>query len=144
MLNTIDITESGCPITFYRLPNGSFNDLEFKHNGEIYRCAWKKYDKSIVRTINIINIESFNELSYPIVDIKITNKNVSWWKKFWYSDWKPEILYDIKINVIEMKNVTYIKMRSGNKFMVDESSDFLKNALDVCVWSTDFLESLKK
>ena len=71
MINTIDLTISGMPVIFYRLPNGDFKDLKFKYDGETYYESWKKYDKPIFTTINLINIESFKQLSYPIVDIKI-------------------------------------------------------------------------
>lgn len=144
MINTIDLTISGMPVIFYRLPNGDFKDLKFKYDGETYYESWKKYDKPIFTTINLINIESFKQLSYPIVDIKIASKKTTWWQRFWYDGWNADALYDIKIDVVDVKNVTYVKMRSGDKFIVDESVDFLKNALDGCVWTADFLKSLEK
>lgn len=144
MINTIDLTISGMPVTFYRLPNGDFKDLKFKYDGEICYESWKKYDKPISITINLVNVESFNQLSYPIVDIKVASKKITWWQRFWYDGWNADVLYDIKIDVVDVKNVTYVKMRSGDKFIVDESVDFLKNALDGCVWTADFLKSLEK
>lgn len=144
MINTIDVTISGMPVIFYRLPNGDFKDLKFNHDGKICYESWKKYDKPISITINLVNVESFKQLSYPIVDIKVASKKTTWWQRFWNDGLNNDVLYDIKIDVVDVKNVTYVKMRSGDKFIVDESVDFFKNALDGCVWTTEFLESIDK
>ncbi len=52
--------------------------------------------------------------------------------------------YDVDFEISGIKKVTYVKMRSGKTYMIDESAECLKNALDECVWSADFLKALEK
>ena len=34
--------------------------------------------------------------------------------------------------------------RSGKTYMIDESAECLKNALDGCVWTAEFLKSIEE
>lgn len=131
--NTFDITISGYPLNDIMLPNGSFQP--FHLNG--YSAFWKPYNKSIVETINLVNVETFLSLSYPIVKITINEKPISKFKKFWYDGWDNTKVYDIDIQAIDIKHVTYVTMRSKQTLLIDETCECLKNALDACIWTAD-------
>ena len=136
-INTFDITISGDVRYGYYLPNGDYADFYF--NGDY--AFWKSYDNVQTLTLNLANIESFKKLSFPIVKITAKPKKINAFKKWWYSGC-IEKLYDINIKLISIKDVTYIKMRSGKTYMIDESVECLKNAFEGCVWTADFLEHL--
>ena len=136
MINTFDITESGYPVYDYRYPNGFYRS--FSYNG--YHGFWKSYNGANVTTINLVNVESFKELEFPIVEkIIFTERPKSMFKKLVFGS-----SYDVDIKISSIKKVTYVKMRSGKEYMIDESVDCLKNALDGCVWSAEFLKSIEK
>ena len=132
-INTLDVTLSGYPAYEYRLPNG---DWQYFHHSR-FEYFWKPYKKPTTKTLNLINVESFESLSYPIVDISVKSKPVSWLKRFWYSGWNNSKLYSTSINVIGMKIVTKVTMRSKETYIIDESVQCLKNAIDACVWNID-------
>ena len=136
-INTFDITISGNAQYGYCLSDGNYVDFYF--NG--YYAFWKSNDNVQTLTLNLANIESFKKLSFPIVKIVVKPKKINAFKKWWYSGC-VEKLYDISINLISIKNVTYIKMRSGRTYLIDESVECLKNAFEGCVWTADFLEHL--
>ena len=52
--------------------------------------------------------------------------------------------YDVDFKISSIKKVTYVKMRSGKEYMIDESVECLKNAIDGCVWTADFLKSIEE
>ena len=135
MINTLDVTVSGHLAIGYFLPNGSFRYLDF----EEYDSYWKEYpiDRRKHKTLNLINVESFVPVRVPLLDIKVVDKKVSALKRFLYDGWNDSKLYDVKISLVGVKEVTYIKMRSGESLYVDETSDCLKNAIDACVWTAD-------
>ena len=140
MVNTIDVTVSGYPKSEIYLPNG--NCIYFIY--EDYHSFWRTCKSPDIKTLNLVNIESFKQLSFPLADIKITpKKNVSWVKRFWYAGWKDEKIFDIDIKVIGMKDVTLVKTRSGEHLYVDESTECLKNALDASVWFADIRDVMK-
>ena len=98
---------------------------------------WKPYKKPTTKTLNLINVESFESLSYPIVDIAVKSKPVPWLKRFWYAGWNNSKLYSTSINVTGMKTVTKVTMRSKDTYIIDESVQCLKNAIDNSVWNID-------
>lgn len=135
MLNTFDITESGYPLYDYRCPNGDYRS--FSYNG--YYGFWKFYNKVCTRTLNLVNVESFEELKFPILEkIVFTERPKSIFKKLLFGR-----SYDVDFKISRIKKVTYVKMRSGKTYMIDESAECLKNALDSCVWTADFLKSIE-
>lgn len=136
-MNTFDITESGYPVYDYKYPNGFYHS--FSYDGKYYGF-WKSYDKVHTLTINLVNVESFYELEFPIVEkIIFTERPKSMFKKLLFGS-----SYDVDIKISSIKKVTYVRMRSGKEYMIDESVDCLKNALDGCVWSAEFLECIEK
>ena len=136
MLNTFDITESGYPVYEYRYPNGFYRS--FLYDG--YHGFWKSYSKVCTRTLNLVNIESFEELEFPILEkIIFTERPKSKFKKLLFGS-----SYDVDFKISSIKKVTYVKMRSGKTYMIDESVECLKNALDGCVWSADFLKAIEE
>lgn len=136
MLNTFDITESGYPLYDYRYPNGYY--VSFSYDG--YHGFWKSYDKVYTRTLNLVNVESFEELEFPILEkIIFTERSKSMFKKLLFGS-----SYDVNFKISKIKKVTYVKMRSGKTYMIDESVECLKNALDGCVWSADFLKAIEE
>ena len=138
-INTLDVTISGYPDNEFRLPNGQY---EFFHcNG--CSCFWNPYREPITKTLNLVNIEWFEPFNYPLVEIYCKEKPVSWFKKFWYSGWQNDKLYDIDIKVVGEKTVTRVIMRSKTSFFIDESVECLKNAIDACVWNADIKERIE-
>lgn len=136
MLNTFDITESGYPVYDYKRPNGYY--ASFSYNG--YYGFWKSYDKVYIRTLNLVNVESFEELEFPILEkIVFTERPKSMFKKLLFGS-----SYDVDFKISRIKKVTYVKMRSGKTYMIDESAECLKNAIDGCVWTAEFLKSLEE
>ena len=129
MVNTIDLTLSGYPSNGFRLPNGNWR-----------WCAtyWHPCKTPQMKTVNLVNIETFEQFTYPIIELHIKEKPISWLKKFWWSFWNDDKIYDISIKTVGMKTVTNVTLRSGKTLMADESVDCLKNALDACVWTADF------
>ena len=139
MINTLDITMTGHPAYEFRLPNG---DWRFFY-ADGFEFFWKPYKKLIVKTINLVNVESFEPFTYPLVNIDIKDKPISKFKKFWLSGWNNDKLYSIDIKVVGMKTVTKISMRSKETFIVDESVECIKNAIDACVWNAEIKEDVK-
>ena len=136
MLNTFDITESGYPLYEYKCPNNFYRS--FSYNG--YYGYWKFYDKIYTTTVNLVNIESFKALEFPIVKkIIFTEQPISKFKKMLFGS-----SYDVDFEISGIKKVTYVKMRSGKTYMIDESAECLKNALDSCVWTAEFLKSIEE
>ena len=136
MINTFDITESGYPVYDYKRPKGFYSS--FSYDG--YYGFWKFYDKVHTTTINLVNVESFKELEFPIVEkIIFTERPKSMFKKLLFGS-----SYDVDFKISSIKKVTYVKMRSGKEYMIDESVECLKNAIDGCVWTADFLKSIEE
>lgn len=112
------ITISGDIRTMYRLPNGSYADIVIDHH---FTAVWKDCPP-YSRVINICNIEQLNEQKIPIVDIKASWKpGVNALQKWWWENWNNEKVMDIDIKVKEYKTVTWVKMVSGETFLVDQS-----------------------
>ena len=144
-LNTFDITESGYPVYHCIDPDGEVIDFKC---GDYY-SFWKFYDKIQTTTINLVNVESFKELHFLVIDRidfikKQAIKDKSSFKKWLYKFFVSAYVYDIDVKQAGIKKVTYVKMRSGDTYFIDESAECLKNALDSCVWTADFLESIAR
>lgn len=137
MVNTLDVTLSGYPENTIQLPNGDWTYLSLV-NG--YECYWHQYKKPKTITLNLVNIESFETLEYPLIEYSVKEKPISWFKKFWYDGWNYGKIYDINIKQIGSKALTRVYMRSKQSFIIDESVECLKNALDACVWNADIKE----
>lgn len=136
MLNTFDITESGYPVYDYKYPNGCYRSFSYKG----YHGCWKSYNKVYTRTLNLVNVESFEELEFPILEkIVFTERPKSIFKKLLFGS-----SYDVDFKISSIKKVTCVKMRSGKIYMIDESAECLKNALDSCVWTAEFLKSIEE
>ena len=93
-------------------------------------------------TLHLLNVESFETLAYPLIEYSVKEKPISWFKKFWYDGWNDDKIYDINIKQIGFKVLTKVYMRSKKSFIIDESAECLKNALDACVWNADIKEQL--
>ena len=133
MVNTLDVTLSGYPVYDLRDPCGG---LHFLSECSIH-AAWKS-TPSKTTTLNLVNIESFRELVYPVVEVKFTENKISLLKKLWYVMALPDYkVFTLSIKVIGEKKVTEVTMRSKERFLVDESAECLKNALDACIWTAD-------
>ena len=138
MINTLDVTISGYPENLIQLPNGDWIYLSSVVNGgEYYWCQYKK-PKTI--TLHLVNIEAFKTLEYPLIEYSVKEKPISWFKKFWYDGWNYDKIYDINIKQIGIKVLTKVYMRSKQSFIIDESAECLKNALDACVWNAHIKE----
>ena len=138
MINTLDVTVSGYPDWEIKLPNGSYKIFHIEDDSSF----WRPYKSPQTKTVNLVNIETFRPLTFPLVEINIKEKPVSWLKKFWYSSWDDDKIYDIDVKVVGTKTVTQVFMRSKDSFMIDESVECLKNAIDACVWTADIKEDL--
>lgn len=134
MINTLDVTVSGYPENKITLPNGDWKYLSLVNDCGLY---WRQYNKPRTLTLNLVNIESFETLVYPLIEYSVKDKPISWFKKFWYDGWNYDKIYDISIKQIGFKTLTKVYMRSKVSFIIDESAECLKNALDACVWNAD-------
>ena len=139
MINTLDVTVSGYPENTITLPNGDWKYLSSVNNFNFY---WCKYKKPKTLTLHLVNVESFETLTYPLIEYSVKDKPISWFKKFWYDGWNYAKIYDISIKQIGFKTFTKVYMRSKKSFIIDESAECLKNALDACVWNADIKEQL--
>ena len=137
MVNTFDVTVSGYPENTIMLPNGDWKYLSSINNFNFYWCQYKK-PKTL--TLHLVNVESFETLVYPLIEYSVKDKPISWFKKFWYDGWNYAKIYDINIKQIGFKTLTKVYMRSKASFIIDESAECLKNALDACVWNADIKE----
>ena len=134
MVNTLDVTISGEITDMYVLPNDSIWSFNY--------CTpyFKAYETPTHKTLNLVNIESFEEMEYPIVQYVITEKPYKWFKRFWFSGTSK--LYNVERKELGTKKVTWVKMRSGEKYMIDESAMCIQNALDACVWTADLTKGV--
>lgn len=139
MVNTLDVTVSGYPENTITLPNGNWKYLSSVNNFNFY---WHQYKKPKTLTLHLVNVESFETLVYPLIEYSVKDKPISWFKKFWYDGWNYAKIYDINIKQIGFKTLTKVYMRSKVSFIIDESAECLKNALDACVWNADIKEQL--
>ena len=137
MVNTLDVTLSGYPESTIQLPNGDWTYLISVNGCECYR---RQFEKPKTMTLHLVNIESFETLEYPLIEYSVKEKPISWFKKFWYDGWNYDKIYDINIKQIGLKVLTKVYMRSKQSFIIDESAECLKNALDACVWNADIKE----
>ena len=137
MINTFDVTVSGYPENKITLPNGDWKYLSSVNNFDFY---WRQYKKPKTLTVHLVNVESFETLTYPLIEYSVKDKPISWFKKFWYDGWNYAKIYDINIKQIGFKTLTKVYMRSKVSFIIDESAECLKNALDACVWNADIKE----
>jgi hypothetical protein len=145
MLNTLDITVSGYPEYYCIDPDGKV--IDFKCGD--YHSFWKFYSEIQTVTLNLVNVESFKELHFPVIErIDFTEKQAvkgkSSLRKWLYKFFVLTYVYDIDVKQAGIKKVTYVKMRSGESYMIDESTECLKNALDGCVWTAEFLKSIER
>ena len=139
MVNTLDATLSGYPENRIQLPNGDWIYLSLVNDYGLY---WRQYNKPKTMTLHLVNIEWFETLTYPLIEYNIKEKPISWFKKIWYDGWNYAKIYDINIKQIGFKTLTKVYMRSKVSFIIDESAECLKNALDACVWNADIKEQL--
>lgn len=139
MTNTLDVTVSGYLSDELQYPNCRW--FPFKHND--FRCYFQPYTHKNMFTLNLAQVETFHETNAPVLDkVVFHEKQMSKLKKWWFSDWCPEKIYDVEYHVKEIRAFTFVKMRSGTTFLVDESVECLKNALDGCIWTHAFIEAL--
>lgn len=121
----IDITVSGYSQDVFLTPNGNIRYFRDPITGKRYE-VWHDCGKIEKRRVNVMNIESFMPVSYPVVEVNFKRKKLSWWKRFLFSD--TDITYDIDINDIGVKNVTILHMVSGNKLIVDQTAAVFEKA----------------
>lgn len=122
----IDVTVSGSPKSWYRLPDGGIKYFTDKSGGYLVWDSTKPYTFKL----NALAIEKFQKQTYPVVDVSIKKKNISKLKEFWYSDWDVNKIYDIMIKIIGEKTVTMVKTVSGTVVYVDEDVSVFENALN--------------
>lgn len=140
MTNTLAVTLSGFPDTEIRLPNGNWRWLYPIDGVERY---WHQYKQPKSKILNLVNIESFEAFSCPLIECTIKEKPISRFMKFWWSGWNDDAIYDINIKVVGTKTGTKVYMRSGESFTIDESVECIENALDACIWTADIKEQLE-
>ena len=134
MFNTFDITLSGYPYHEVEYPNGDWHFLHMEDDG--ISEYWHAYKSPKTKTVNLLNIESFHSIICPVVKFKWIDRNMSWWKKFWFAVLEDnDKIWKLDIKVLGQKEATVVKMRSGDKFIIDESAECLKNAIDSSVWT---------
>lgn len=122
----IDVTVSGSPKSWYRLPDGGRQYFTDKSGGYLVWDSAKPYTFKF----NALAIEKFQKQTYPVVDVSIKKKNISKLKEFWYSGWNNDKIYDIEIKTVGEKIVTMVKTMSGDVYYVDEDVSVFENALN--------------
>jgi hypothetical protein len=128
----IDVTVSSGYIEYrYDLPDGeSYPYINDKN--EIY-SVWKPYKNRKPKTfkLNTLNIEKFESITLPIVNVVCNKKkNISLWHKFLYSGINSLKLYDVEITKVSEKTITKINLVSGDIIFIDEDISIVKNAID--------------
>lgn len=123
----MDVTVSGTPVPYYRLPGGGLRPF-VGESGAAYD-AWKAEPPRAFK-LNALAVETFQKQTYPVVNVSIKEKDVSWFAKFWYKDWKDEKLYDVTITPVGEKTVTMVKTVSGSVFYFDEDVTAFENAIN--------------
>ena len=132
MVNSLEVTISGEVSNTYYLPNDTVWDSHY--------CVdhYVAYNKPRNISLNLVNVETFQEITYPILEHVVTEKKVNWLARLLFVGTSK--LYDVEHRQVGTKKVTWIKMRSGAKYMVDESASLIQNALDACVWTADVVK----
>ena len=135
-INSLDVTVSGCPCDFIYDPNG---DMRHIIHGKTILQWFEPYKVTSTFALNLVEIEIFQQRTYPLVEIWYDDvfKGKSWFYKFWWNGWKEQ--YTLNYKITGYKNVTMIKMRSEKVYYIDESKECIENALDACVWNSDFI-----
>lgn len=124
MGTTIDVTVSG----YVRYEYSVGESYQYRPGG-----FWKPYGGGEVdsKTVNAACIECFREITYPILDIKVSLKpGVGAFKRWWYSSWDDRKAYDVEIKEIGKKTVTYVRFVSGKDLYADQSADVFRKAID--------------
>lgn len=121
----IEVTESGYPRSEF-LYGGNF--IRFRLDGKPV-CAWKSVAPSKF-TLNALAVETFWTETYPIVDVKISERpRIGRFKKWFFGDC-PGKIYDITQTAAGFKTVTYVKLISGREIYVDEDAGVIKAAIN--------------
>lgn len=121
----IEVTESGYPRSEF-LYGGNF--IRFRLDGKPVD-AWKSVAPSKF-TLNALAVETFWTETYPIVDVKISERpGIGRFRKWFFSDCPNEI-YDITQTAAGFKTVTYVKLISGREIYVDEDAGVIKAAIN--------------
>ena len=123
----IDVTVSGSLKSGYRLPNG--NIKYFVDKSDVPYDVWKTASPRKFK-LNALNIETFSERKYPMVDISVKKKDISKFAEFFYKDLFDEKVYDVTIKPVGEKTVTEVRTSSGSVFYFDEGVSVFENALN--------------
>lgn len=124
MGTAIDVTVSGYVLHEYSV-GGSYR---YRPGGFWKPCCGGEVDR---KTVNAACVECFREITYPILDIKVSPKpGVGAFKRWWYSGWDDEKIYDVEIKEIGKKTVTYVRLASGEDLYADQSADVFRKAID--------------
>ena len=109
-MKTIQISESG-----YIDHDAKGVDCNF------FKPHWVNWKNAITTTIVASNIEEFKAGELPIYKFKFT-KN-----PFWKFKWFP---YEVEYEKIGVKKYTFIRMVSGERYLVDQSYEEIKKAIE--------------
>ena len=124
MGTAIDVTVSGYVLHEYSVGRS----YQYRPGG-----FWKQYGDGEVdrKTVNAACIEGFREITYPILDIKVSLKpGVGAFKRWWYSGWNNRKVYNVEIKELGTKTVTYVRFASGKDLYADQPADVFRKAID--------------
>jgi len=124
----IDAVVSGYTDDSFRLPNGYLH--YFKDDDNKIFNVWKTYEKPMAFKLNALQIEYFQQQTYPIIEIKCRRKNISKFKEWWWTNWNDDKIYDIEINKVGEKTVTMVKTVSGKIMYLDQDVSAVETAVD--------------
>jgi hypothetical protein len=122
---TIELTTSGYPRREF-LYKGEF--IKFNLDGKNVD-AWKSVPPEKFM-LNALAVETFRTETYPIVDVKITDKPGIGPLRRWFFGDRPCKIYDIIQTAAGSKTVTYLKLVSGREVYVDENAGVIKAAIN--------------
>lgn len=127
----IDAIVSGYIVDSYRLPNGHIRTF-LDENGHVYR-VWKKDEKPLSFKLNAVQIEYFQQQTYPIVEVEAKRRNISKLREWWWTSWNDEKIWDVNVKKIGEKTVTMIKTISGKIMYLDQDVSIVEKAINSIV-----------
>lgn len=127
----IDVIISGYIVDSYRLPNGHICTF-LDENRHAY-SVWKEDEKPISFKLNAVQIEYFQQQTYPIVEVETKRRNISKLREWWWTGWNDEKIWDVNVKKIGEKTVTMIKTISGKIMYLDQDVSVVEKAINSIV-----------
>ena len=128
----LDLTVSGEISQWFEMPNGSLRCYENKETGGIYAKVWRPFKSTTPETfkINAFQVVSFKKITLPVVELEITKKKVSRLYEWFWGDFNIDMIYDTKVTKTSDKDLTVVKLSTGETLTVDQDISYIENAIN--------------